>query len=69
MELVSYVERHLPDSYVFCAYTRGSFTHAVLIHRFSDNGDISCMDPDGGHQRTHRSDWFMHRGPYVLMRK
>lgn len=68
-DLVGYLEQHLPDSHVFCAYSRGSYTHAVLVYRFSDAGNVSYMDPDGGRDRWRPSDWFMQRGPYVLMYK
>ncbi|MGE5715384.1 MAG: hypothetical protein ACM369_01945 [Acidobacteriota bacterium] len=67
--LVTYLEGHLPRSHVFCAYTRGAFTHAILIYRFSDRNNISYMDPDGGHDRWKDIDWFLARGPYVLMRR
>ena len=67
--LVGYLEDHLPESHIFCAYTRGAFTHAILIYRFSDRNNISYMDPDGGHDRWKEIDWFLDRGPYVLMRR
>ena len=49
--LVGYLENHLHTSHVFCAYTRGAYTHAILIYRFSDRNNVSYMDPDGGHDR------------------
>ncbi|MEO5628522.1 MAG: hypothetical protein ABIQ62_01990 [Thermomonas sp.] len=68
-ELVARLEQFLSQSHMFCAYTRGSYTHAVLIYRMSDRGNISYIDPDGGHDRWQTVDWFNHRGPYILMRK
>lgn len=67
--LVPYITQHLPNSHIFCAYTRGGFTHAVMIYRLSDRGNISYMDPDGGHDRWKPITWFQARGPYVLIRK
>lgn len=69
MELVPYIERHLPNSHLFCAYSVGTMMHAVLIYQFNDAGDISYMDPRRGSLCRQRSDWFMSRGPYVLMRR
>jgi hypothetical protein len=69
VDLVPYIQKHLPDSHIFCAYTRGHFTHAVLIYRISDHGNISFMDPDGGRDRWHPVTWFTNHGPYALMRK
>ena len=68
-QLEGYLRSRLPGSHVFCAYTRGRFTHAVLIYRLSGGGNVSYMDPDGGHDRWRSLDWFRQRGPYVLMRK
>ncbi len=67
--LVPFLTTHLQNSHVFCAYTRGRFTHAVVIYRISERGNISFMDPDGGHDRSHSISWFLAHGPYVLMRK
>lgn len=64
-----YLTDHLPRSHVFCAYTRGAYTHAVLIYRLSERGNVSYMDPDGGHDRWHPLSWFAGRGPFVLLRK
>jgi hypothetical protein len=66
---VGYLEDHLPQSHIFCAYTRGAYTHAILIYRFSDRNNLSYMDPDGGNDRWKLIDWFLDRGPYVLMRR
>jgi hypothetical protein len=68
-DLGAYLNNHLPHSHIFCAYSRGAFTHAVLIYRFSDQNNISYMDPNGGHDRWKALDWFLDRGPYVLMRR
>jgi hypothetical protein len=68
-ELVQRLQGFLSQSHMFCAYTRGAYTHAVLIYRLSDRGNISYMDPDGGHDRWQTIDWFNQRGPYILMRK
>ena len=68
-DLVSYLQQHLRSSHVFCAYTRGDYTHAVVIYRISDRGNISYMDPDGGRDRWHPVSWFTEHGPYALMRK
>lgn len=68
-DIVGYLEDHLPHSHIFLAYTRGRYTHAVIVYRFSDRNNLSYMDPDGGHDRSHYIDWFMDRGPYVLMRR
>lgn len=67
--LESYIRQHLPAGHLFCAYTRGTFTHAVVIYRFSSRGNVSYMDPDGGHDRWKPLSWFLDRGPYVLMRR
>ena len=67
--LEGYVRQHLPSGHLFCAYTRGTFTHAVVIYRLSDRRNVSYMDPDGGHDRWKPLDWFLDRGPYVLMRR
>jgi hypothetical protein len=64
-----YLRDHLRGSHVFCAYNRGPFLHAVLVYRLSDRGNVSYMDPDGGHDRWKPLRWFTQRGPYVLMRK
>src|SRR5205823_2639440 len=34
-DLVGYVRDHLQHSHLFCAYTRGRFTHAILIYQLS----------------------------------
>ena len=31
--LVTYLEAHLPESHIFCAYRRGAYCHAILIYR------------------------------------
>jgi hypothetical protein len=67
--LEGYLQKRLPGSHVFCADTRGRFTHAILIYRLSSRGNVSYMDPDGGHDRWQSLDGFRQRGPYVLMRK
>jgi hypothetical protein len=67
--LVTYLESHLTESHIFCAYTRGAFTHAILIYRFSDRNNISYMDPNGGHDRWKDMQFFLDRGPYTLMRR
>ncbi|MGH7023613.1 MAG: hypothetical protein ACREEB_08495 [Caulobacteraceae bacterium] len=69
-----YVYTHIQESCLFCAYTRGSYTHAVIFYGLNDTvrhqgARVSFMDPDGGHLRTHSLDWFGSRGPYVLMRR
>lgn len=68
-DLVPYLSEHLPHSHIFCAYTRGSYTHAVIIYRMSDRRNISYMDPDGGHDRWQSISWFNKHGPFVLMRR
>lgn len=69
--LRQYLLNHLPHSYVFCAYKRGKWAHAVLIYRLSGQHltHVSYMDPDGGYHRWHTLEWFAERGPMVLMRK
>jgi hypothetical protein len=67
--LVPYLTEHLPTSHVFCAYTIGDYTHAVIIYRLSDRGNISYMDPNGGYDRWQPVTWFQAHGPYVLMRR
>ena len=67
--LEGYLRQHLPRSHVFCAYTRGTFTHAVLIYLLSGRRNISYMDPDDGHYRWRPLSWFLQRGDYALMRK
>jgi hypothetical protein len=50
-------------------YTIGDYTHAVIIYRLSDRGNISYMDPNGGYDRWQPVTWFQAHGPYVLMRR
>ncbi len=69
-DLVSFLEQHLPTSHVFCAYCRGGgFSHAVVIYRLSDRGNISFMDPDGGRDRWRSFHWFVGHAPFALMCK
>ncbi|HEY7900016.1 MAG TPA: hypothetical protein VIC25_02415 [Caulobacteraceae bacterium] len=69
-----YVYNHIAEGYLFCAYTRQSYTHAVIFYALDNTQArrgqrLSFMDPDGGHYRHHSLDWFESRGPFVLMRK
>ena len=70
-ELQHYLQQHLAHSYVFCAYRRETFAHAVLIYRLSGRSltHVSYMDPDGGYHRWHSTEWFSANGPMVVMRK
>ena len=67
--LVTYLESHLPESHVFCAYRRGAFCHAILIYRFSDRNNIP---PHGSRRRPRpleRHAVVPSRRPYTLMRR
>ena len=66
--MADYIRQRLPDSHVFVAYTRGLFTHAVLIYKL-EGFQAGCMDPDGGHYHRRWLSWFKERGPFVCMRK
>ncbi|HEX8569733.1 MAG TPA: papain-like cysteine protease family protein [Caulobacteraceae bacterium] len=67
-DLVPYLQSHLGNSHVFCAYTVGEFTHAVVIYRLSERDNISYMDPNGGRDRSNSVAWFKDREPFVMMR-
>lgn len=66
-DLGGYINNHLAQSHLFCAYTVGQYTHSVLLYRLN-NGTVSFMDPDGGRWRRRAVSWLAARGPLVLMR-
>ena len=69
-EMGRYIQRRLARSHIFVAFTRGQFTHSVLVYRMRDTqNDVSFMDPDGGQYRTRPVAWLEAQGPFVAMRK
>jgi hypothetical protein len=68
-EVSSYLQRHLPDSHIFFAYTVSrQFTHSVLIYRL-EGDDLWVMDPDRGRHRRRSLSWLGTRDPFVLLRR
>lgn len=68
---VTYLTQNLSRSYVFCAYSVGTFTHSILIHRLDlEAGNVRVMDPDGGHYVVRTTRWFeTMRGGFIMMRR
>jgi len=68
-DLWSYVKNNLAASYIFCAYKRTSYHHAVLIYKLDyDTTEFHFMDPDGGKLRHEKQSYFLDRSPLLLAR-
>lgn len=77
-KLKQYLADHLNKGYVFCAYKVPGGFHAVLIYKCDEQG-CCYMDPNTGHPDapSHQNcgfwwcnwQWFINRGPLILMRK
>jgi len=65
----SYVRDNLASSYIFCAYRRTNYHHAILIYKLDyDSSEFYFMDPDGGKLRHEKQSYFMDRSPLLLAR-